>query len=230
MTFNINEFKSNVLSRGVAKTSKFFVDISRPADLQRDIRFLCDTATLPGVAFQSSEIRQSGYGNIDSVPYVTTFEQLQLSFIVDSEGAVYKYFHEWVSSIVNFDEYGSSDTTTVPHSLYAFPNTYHAVITITHLNEALGEIVEYKLYKAYPINLGSISVAWSETGIAKLPVSFAYNSWSSKYLNKGQNNNNANSQTGTTLRTAETGTVTLPLPPTRPANLAPNIPLPPRVR
>lgn len=211
MTFNINEFKSNVISKGLAKTSKFFVDITRPSDVQSNIKFLCDSASLPGIAFQTADVRQNGYGNIDSIPYVTTFETLQLTFLVDNDGDIYRYFHDWMFNIVNFNEIGTGENSTTPHSLYSFPDTYRTTITVTHLNDAMREIVKYKLHKAYPTNVGAISVAWAEGAVARLPVSFAYNSWESEYLSKGGADPNFDKQRDELTRTNQPGTVTAPL-------------------
>lgn len=188
MTFNVTEFKSQVFNRGIAKTNKFVATITRSntsgdgRNFENVSRFLCDTASIPGLGFQTADVRQMGYGNIDKRPYLTTFEDLSTTFIVDNKGEVYKYFHNWGRDIVDFNEVknGSSDG-----NLYSFPDEYYAVIEIIQYDDAGNKLLTVKLNKAYPMQIGAIALSWADSGtIAKLPVTFAFNSWESDYSNK----------------------------------------------
>ena len=76
---------------GLSKASKFMVTITRSAGSSRDDRappiaggaqnltFLCDSAYLPGLGYQTDEIRMSGYGNVEKRPYATIFQDVPLT-------------------------------------------------------------------------------------------------------------------------------------------------------
>jgi hypothetical protein len=190
---NINKLKSTLNALGgPAKTSKFYVRITGiGGEYEKYVEFLCDAAVLPGIAFQTTEVRHLGYGNIDKRPYMTIFTDVNLSFLVDNKGEVYKYFHKWMRSVVNFSEYTNSNKTVsgLHISHYAFPDQYLGTVEIMHLDDEGNTIISYKLNKAYPIQIADVQVAWENIDtLARLPITFAYNSWETEQFEKGKDN------------------------------------------
>ena len=105
MAFSISQMLSAVNSvGGLSKASKFMVTITRSAASSRDDRappiaggaqnltFLCDSAYLPGLGYQTDEIRMSGYGNVEKRPYATIFQDVLLTFYSDADGSVFNQF------------------------------------------------------------------------------------------------------------------------------------------
>jgi hypothetical protein len=141
MAFNINDMISTVNSvGGLTKASKFLVRITPPSTIKGDrvFEFLCESATLPGLSYQTDELRMAGYGNVNKVPYAPIFQDVPLSFYCDSDGRVLKFFHTWMQSIFNWNEgtppQGSSSTGLASNSL-AYPKEYFGIVEIIHYDD-----------------------------------------------------------------------------------------------
>ena len=217
MAFSINEMLSAVNSvGGLSKASKFMVTITRSAASTRDDRappvaggaqnltFLCDSAYLPGLGYQTDEIRMSGYGNVEKRPYATIFQDVPLTFYSDADGSVFKYFHAWMQSVFSFNDAANPNGTVkgLPLNSFQYPSEYYGIVEIIHMNEinttkqADNTIVKYQLLEAYPISIGDIQVDWNmQDQILKIPVTFAYTNWTSTTLDQGVADRNSLTRT-----------------------------------
>ena len=214
MAFSINEMLSAVNSvGGLSKASKFMVTITRSTNANvgradrgpavvggaQNLSFLCDSAVLPGLGYQTDEIRMSGYGNVEKRPYATIFQDVPLTFYSDADGSVFKYFHAWMQSVFAFNDAANPNGTVkgLPLNSFQYPNEYYGIVEIIHMNEIKIEkdsdrkladrtIVKYQLLEAYPISIGDIQVDWNmQDQILKIPVTFAYTNWTSTTLDQG---------------------------------------------
>jgi len=219
MTFSINGMLSAVNSvGGLSKASKFMVTITRPttANVGRadrgpvivggaeNLSFLCDSAYLPGLGYQTDEIRMSGYGNVEKRPYATIFQDIPLTFYSDADGSVFKYFHAWMQSVFAFNDAANPNGTVkgLPMNSFQYPSEYYGVVEIIHMNEinttkqADNTIVKYQLLEAYPIAIGDIQVDWNmQDQILKIPVTFTYTNWTSTTLDRGVADRNSLTRT-----------------------------------
>lgn len=189
----------SILSRlnrlgGTSNPSKFFVRITKtgPGDRSYEeyVEFLCHSASLPGFGLTTDDIKHKGYGNINKHPYEAMFQDVNLSFIGDSQGKVFKYFHEWFKSIVNFDDSTDPNGTNqfgLSQSMYNFPDEYSSTVVVSHLSTDGEKIIEYTLYKAFPINISDIQVDWnSGSDFVKVPVTFTYMSWKTEQFERSE--------------------------------------------
>jgi hypothetical protein len=217
MAFSISQMLSAVNSvGGLSKASKFMVTITRSAGSSRDDRappiaggaqnltFLCDSAYLPGLGYQTDEIRMSGYGNVEKRPYATIFQDVPLTFYSDADGSVFKYFHAWMQSVFAFNDAANPNGTVkgLPLNSFQYPSEYYGVVEIIHMNEIKttkesdNTIVKYQLLEAYPISIGDIQVDWNmQDQILKIPVTFAYTNWTSTTLDQGVADRNSLTRT-----------------------------------
>jgi len=202
MAFNINEMLSTINAvGGLSKASKFMVMISPPnqlsGDIDNDFTFLCDTAVLPGISFQTDEIRMSGYGNIEKRPYSPIFQDVNLTFFNDINGKVLSFFHKWVQSIYNFNSSTNPNATArgLISNVFGYPNGttggeldgYYGIVNIIHYNEKEEKIITYQLHEAYPITVGDVQVDWAQSDtLIRIPVTFAYTYWTAESLDPGQ--------------------------------------------
>jgi hypothetical protein len=209
MAFKINEMLSAINSvGGLTKASKFMVEIFRPSANPTDrgppdttnggskLTFLCESAALPGIAYQSDEIKMSGYGNIEKRPTGTIFQDIPLTFYSDNDGSVIKYFHSWMQSIFAFNDATNPNGSVknLPMNTFQYPNQYYGTVEITVLDETEKEnkIIVYKLLEAYPIAIGDVQVDWNmQDQLLKIPVSFTYTAWTATSLDAGIVNNNS---------------------------------------
>jgi len=219
MAFSISQMLSAVNSvGGLSKASKFMVTITRSTNANigradrgpaivggaQNLTFLCDSAYLPGLGYQTDEIRMSGYGNVEKRPYATIFQDVPLTFYSDADGSVFKYFHAWMQSVFAFNDAANPNGTVkgLPLNSFQYPSEYYGVVEIIHMNEIKttkesdNTIVKYQLLEAYPIAIGDIQVDWNmQDQILKIPVTFAYTNWTSTTLDQGVADRNSLTRT-----------------------------------
>jgi hypothetical protein len=140
MAFNVNEMLGVVNGvGGLTKASKFLVRITPPSSKQGDriFEFLCESAVLPGFALQTEEIRMTGYGNVNKVPYAPIFQDVPLTFYCDSDGKVLKFFHSWMQSIFNWNENTprNGESAGLKPNLLAYPKDYFGTVEIIHYDD-----------------------------------------------------------------------------------------------
>jgi len=196
MAFNISDMTSAINRRGgLAKPSHFYVMVSKvPKALQgmsypREAHFFCDTAVLPGFTFSTQPVKPLGYGTSENRPNDTSFNPVEMSFLVDSDGKVLDFFQKWIAMVYNFsvDQNGVMQGSNLAYGEYAYPEEYEGVIEIHFLDPNAGragrEIMKYTLTKAFPMTLGNVNVGWEQNdSLTRLPVAFAYNNWDTKAI------------------------------------------------
>lgn len=177
---------------GLARASKYEVEITAPSvaqDLNRDMRYYCESAQLPGLTYQTDEIRTSGYGNIEKRPYTTIFQDVPLNFFCDADGRVMRFFHTWQQSVFNYNGRMSPFAVTerrVGRYTFAYPSEYFGTIDINVMNETSGSIIRYTLHEAYPITVSDVQVSWNNSDqILLLPVTIAYSYWTTTDIDQG---------------------------------------------
>jgi hypothetical protein len=191
MAFNINDMLGALNGAGgLTKASKFFVEIYPPRAFPADYNlfFLCDSALLPGVSYQTEDIKMSGYGNSEKRPSSTTFGDTTLSFYNDSSGKVLTFFHQWMQAVYNFNSNINPSGTSkgVPMETFAYPKEYYGIVNISHFDDSGENIITYTLNEAYPIAIGDIPVDWGLSDqLIKVPVAFAYTYWTAETLDPG---------------------------------------------
>lgn len=205
MAFSVNEMMATINSRGgLSKSSKFMVYFRKlPTTVttgsggqlggqERELSFMCESASIPGIAYQTDDIRSSGYGNIEKRPYATIYQDVTLNFFCDNSGTVVAFMHKWLQSVFNFNgssaQNASTDGGLVKNS-FGYPKDYYGTIEIEHYSDqdyAEKKIFSVLLEEAYPINIGEIQVDWNnQDTLTKIPVTFAYTYWSSETLDQG---------------------------------------------
>ncbi|CAB5221347.1 tail tube protein [uncultured Caudovirales phage] len=201
MAFNINGMMGTINANGgLTKASKFLVTITAPVQgtLLSDIPFFCEAAHLPGIAFQTDEIRMAGYGNIEKRPYATIFQDVQLTFLNDSDGKVLNFLHSWVQAVYNFNDDVSPYSVTakgLPNNTFGYPMDYFGTVEIAHYDDAEDKVITYTLKEAYPINVGEIVVDWNSSDtLVKIPVTISYTYWVTETLDHGSVNEKSESR------------------------------------
>lgn len=182
----ISGFRSTINNlNGLQRTNHFYVTIPNPPILQGDIGpillpFLTESATLPGVSLSTTEIRRYGYGPTEKKPYAPTFVDQQMNFLGDGSGLVHKFFYKWLNGIVKFDEFprGYPGYNKVRPFEVEYKRQYAVDITITTVDEVERKIIEVKLFDAFPVAMGDVSLGWGQTdSYMTLPITFSFYNW-----------------------------------------------------
>lgn len=186
MTFNINEFSSQMGGKGIAINNLFFVTITLPNVLSnlnseltgREISFLCRTVDLPPFTVNTADVRPQGHGLAEKRPTAMQFDPLSTVFMVDGQFAVKKFFHRWIQAVVNYDTRSgilSEVNGRVPFE-FGYKRDFGATITVHVFSDNIGAFeYVYEFGKAWPTFVGGTQVAWENAAeIMTLPVTFTY--------------------------------------------------------
>lgn len=169
MAGSINEFKSS-FSTDLARPSRFDVQVPIPLGLipyigsSRRLSFRCENTELPGRSIATTTMKI--YGPEEKYPYQTTFNDINLTFIVGDDMREKLFFDawlEWINPSLTYNFKYKSD--------YAIPlriNQYNLKNEISY---------SVDLIDAYPVAINSLDLDWSSDGHHKLSVTFAFTSW-----------------------------------------------------
>lgn len=192
--FNIASFTSHLNANGILRNNKFFVRIPYPigfqgnSDLKNSARYIelwCDSTNLPGVSMQTTQVRRYGYGVAEKRPVSPSFNNVSMTFMGDSRGAMHSFFYNWLNMIHNFDvrdgdfsNFKSNGTGSSRSYELAYKNNYITDITIHVFKENTDEVIKLVLRQAFPTDLGDIQLNWNDTNdYMRIPVAFTYSDW-----------------------------------------------------
>lgn len=175
MSVNINSFK-NSFKGDLARPSRFEVLLSPPLILYayigdvRNITYRCESAQLPGRTLATTE--QKTYGPIEKFPYLTTYTDIDLTFIVDDVMSQKKFFDTWLELI------NPSNTNNM-----RYKEEYATDLKVTQYDVTGQPSYRVTMYDAYPISVNQLDLDWSSDSYHKLTVTFAYTYWENNILN-----------------------------------------------
>lgn len=174
MAGSINDFKSS-FKTDLARPNRFEVDIPVPLTLvayiqtSRNLKMRCENANLPGRTLATTE--QKTYGPIEKYPYMNTYTDLDLTFIVDGDMSQKVFFDGWLNFI-----------NPLYNNNFRYKSDYATDLTITQYDVLHQASYSVTLYEAYPISINQMDLDWSNDGYHKLNVTFAYTSWKNNSL------------------------------------------------
>lgn len=171
--FSLDDFRSKVLGTGLARTNRFEVLIPPPKALAgsdaRTINLLVEQASMPMLNIFSKSFKI--FGPTYQRPITSEYggEGLSMTFHVDREMKVRKFFENWMHSVID------PVTFTV-----GYQEDYITDIYIRQLDE-LGNVThEVILKEAFPRNLNLMDLNHSSSNQThRLNVLFAYRYWES---------------------------------------------------
>ena len=169
MAGNINDFKSS-FNKDLARTNRFDVNIPVPLTLipyvtsAKSLTYRCETAQLPGRTFATTE--QRTYGPIEKYPYLNTYNDIDLTFIVDDDMQQKILFDAWLNYI-----------NPLYNNNMRYKSDYSTILKINQY-DVTGELTySINLYDAFPISMNQLDLDWGSDGYHKLNVTFAYTRW-----------------------------------------------------
>lgn len=175
MAGSIAEFKAS-FRKEIARPNKFDVNIPVPLTLipyvnnAKNLVYRCENANLPGRNFATVE-QKIGSNPVEKYPYLTTFNDIDLTFIVDDDMNQRVFFDAWLNFINPQYNYN-----------FRYKGDYATVITINQYDVTNQISYSINLYDAYPVSMNQLDLDWSSDGYHKLVVSFAYTYWQNNSL------------------------------------------------
>jgi hypothetical protein len=166
MSFNINQFKSE-LTGGGARPTLFQVQITNPVAPQADFKvpFMCRAAGIPASNVGSYTVPYFGR----NVKYAgdRTFEDWTVTIINDEDFLVRNAMEAWTNAI------NSHDSNT-----RALPQDYKSNALITQFSKDGSALRTYVFEGLFPIAVEGIAMDWSAVdSIEEFTVTFQYDLW-----------------------------------------------------
>lgn len=175
-TTSLQNFISEVKNNGLMKNTHFGVLINIPtnsknepiikdsvasaAQLKSYIMF-CDSTSLPGTSLSTVDV--SPYGEIREQPTQRIYDPVSLSFYVDADLKIKRFFDLWINYIIN--------PITRNHAYY---NDYTTTVEIYVFDTEHNEKYKVTLFECYPKSVSEIQMSYGAEGIMKLNVAMQY--------------------------------------------------------
>jgi len=188
---NLSDFISKVKTGGLARANRFGVVITPPRSLEvvrspsrgrvintdfttRDLFLFCDSAQLPGLNFASTQART--FGEYREMPYEKLFDTVTLTFFVDNQMHVRRFWEGWLNVI--------QDPYTRHMSYY---NDYVAPITIHVYDVQNLHRYAITLHEAYPKTVASMQLDSTSRDLLKISVTIQYKYFTTTFFGKPNN-------------------------------------------
>ena len=166
----INEFIAQIKEGGLARTNRYIVEVTPPVsgvdETKRKLILFCDTVQIPGQNY--STVQNRVFGEFREVPYERIYDNISMTFLVDSGMNVKKIFDKWMDRIAH---------PTARTFNYYKDYTVDMKIEVHDLMDK----TRYKvnLFECYPKSIGSIQMDYNSKDIMKLQVNMQYKYWTS---------------------------------------------------
>jgi hypothetical protein len=195
--FDINRFRADISNRGVLRNHQFDVSINLPAShyikglyVDTDlVSIRCEAASIPGMSLATIDGQPKyGYGPVETFPYSMMYDQINLTFVVDKNSWLHKFFYDWLSCVVNFNNSRGLDSS-IRHGSAVFntyevgyKSRYQSELVLNVYNESGQRVQKVMMQRAFPKAINQIDLGWENTdSVMKLMIPFTFREFTIDY-------------------------------------------------
>ena len=206
--FNVQRFMAFTDKKDhFVKPSKFLARIPLPrgfigdtelTNVNRNLEFWCDTASLPGAALLTRDVARYGYGAKEKRPVANIFQDLSFTFYASAGNGTtpntdtsWNFFTTWVRMITNFNMNeglmmtnnnngigGGTGTLAMQPYEVAYKYQYVSDIHLVVFRDDGSESHHVVLRDAFPTYVQEVRTSWGDTqNIMIIPVLFSFTDW-----------------------------------------------------
>lgn len=168
--FDINEFRANIDKQGTFNSSHFEVLITHPGLDLKETRYRCQGIELPGRTLQTLELKTAGPPR--KIAYDSIFTEVTANIICSKNLEEKELFENWQNKAVG--EYRNLQSNNQDMFSLGFFDDYIGTVTIFVYDATKKLERQYVLEEAYPINVSSLQLSWTNNEVTILPVTFTY--------------------------------------------------------
>lgn len=158
---------------------KFMYDVTIPVPLGlasyastgRNLKFRCDSATLPGRNVEVTN-KKIGSAPIEKFPYHTTYTDVTLDFLVSSDMSERVFFDAWLDYVNPSTDFN-----------FNYKSSYVVDLLITQYDLTGNKTYESKLIDAYPVTINQMDLNWNSEDVHRVTVQFTYTYWVNNTIN-----------------------------------------------
>ena len=160
--FSLSGFISNQTNQDFARGYVFYAMFEGVSFIDNSRRFLVKSSSLP--ASQNTPVEANWQGNVYKLATTNEYSDFTIDFNMDVNDALRTEFLTWNDKIHQ-----------VKDNVHGIPMEYMQNVKLEHLSHNTGDpIMTYTLWKAFPTNIGELSLDYSAKDIATFSVTFAY--------------------------------------------------------
>ena len=163
-----------------AGISRRFVD--------EDLGLYASDAVLPGSSFADVEVSGDRQGITERMPFKRIYDDVTLTFMVDKDYKVLKYFEAWMQLInpLHGDIDGKAHNQVMTLN---YPKDYKCTMSIVKFNKDYfrrgGAYVYYCFVRSWPLSISSVPVNYDSGSVLKLNVTFRYERYVMENVTRG---------------------------------------------
>ena len=177
---------------GPSKANRFIAKINAlPQKIKRrgqysgvlkDLIYLCEAAEFPGRGFMNVDVRY--YGPNFKSPFQTTYEDLNLTFLVRDSFLERQMFDDWLELInpTNTYDFNYRKDYICSIDLFQMSDVEESQTPVTNPNKKVAAQYKFTFEEAWPILVNPMPVNWAEDNFNRLTVAFTYKRWHRQYL------------------------------------------------
>lgn len=172
---SLNEFKSS-FTTDLAKANRFDVSIPIPLvlipyrNIARTLSLRCESTNLPSRTFSTTE-QKFGSNPVEKYPYMSNYNDVEMTFIVSGNMEEKKFFDAWMEYINPTYKYD-----------FRYKTDYISTLQINQYDELNNLTYSVNIIDAYPIAVNQMDLNWGSTDYHKLTVVFANSYWQNNSL------------------------------------------------
>ena len=144
--------------------------------------FLCAEATLPVTSFATGEVKGDFMGVPQEFAHTRLYADMDLTFYVDSDYRVLRFFEGWMDYISGNSEVSASTVLdTNAYRRFNYPENYKIQkMEILKFENDYKTQLSYKFVNAFPKGLTSIPVSYGSAELLKITATFNYDRYVTK--------------------------------------------------
>ena len=156
--------------------------------IDEDLGLYVTDAVLPGSSFADVEVSGDRQGITERMPFKRIYDDATLTFMVDKDYKVVKYFEAWTQLInpLHGDTDGKADNQVMTLN---YPKDYKCTMSVVKLNKDFfhrgGGYVYYCFVRSWPLSISSVPVNYDLGSILKLNVTFRYERYVMENVTRG---------------------------------------------
>ena len=145
--------------------------------IDEDLGLYVSDAVLPGSSFADVEVSGDRQGITERMPFKRIYDDITLTFMVDREYKVIKFFESWMQLInpLHGDTDGKANNQVMT---LRYPKDYKCGISIAKFNKDYFKrgvgFVYYCMVRSWPLSVAPVPVNYDSGSVLKLNVTFRY--------------------------------------------------------
>jgi hypothetical protein len=153
-----------------------------PSFVTDKLGFLCAEATLPVTSFATGEVKGDFMGVPQEFAHTRLYADMDLTFYVDSDYRMLRFFEGWMDFISGASEVSASTVLdTNAYRRFKYPEEYKIQkMEILKFEKDHKRILSYKFVNAFPKGLVSIPVSYGSAELLKITTTFNYDRYVTK--------------------------------------------------